>query len=328
MERLVSVIILNYNHYKHTINCLKSLNRQTYSNFEVILIDNGSSKELFIKLRHEISKCKFNFKMKILRLKRNLYFGAGSNKGIKISKGEYLCLLNYDAIAEADFLEKMVEFLQNHPDAGMITPKIKYYADKRILWNTGSFINYKGIWVVENRGFLEFDPNDQKYTKVEEIDYAPGTALFLRKEVINQIGLIDEIFLMYHEDPDWNLRAKKYGYKSYYVPTTKVYHNIPLDKKERRSYFNYFFLKRNTQIFVWKHASFINLLIFYYIFFFMNIYDILLYVFHRRKDIIFIQFNSIIRGFRIGLNRRTNRSCKKYLLEDYFYSRKIQQQFK
>jgi len=238
MEDLVSVIIVNYNHYDFTIECLRSLKDQSYKNFEILLVDNGSKYSLFLKLKEELNEFRKFLNINLIRSKRNLYFGAGNNKAIRLAKGDYLCLLNNDVIVESDFIEVMVDFLKKHPDAGMITPKIKFYEDKRFLWNTGSFLNFKTAQVVENRGFLEFDPKNQKYNKVELIDFAPGTAVFFKRRMIDDIGLIDEIFLMYHEDPDWNLRAQQMGYKSYYVPSTIVYHNVPIDIKKRGSFFN------------------------------------------------------------------------------------------
>ncbi len=324
MEKLVSVIILNYNDYVHTIDCLKSLIQQTYKNFEVILVDNGSKYELYIELKNTLNQFKDILNLKLIRNNDNLYFVSGSNNAIKKAKGEYICLLNYDVVVSPEYIEKMVDFLENHPDAGMITPKIKIFKDKNIIWNTGAFINFRSAIVIGNRGYLEYDPYDRKYNKIEPIGFAPGTAVFTKKKVINEIGLMDEIFFMYHEDPDWNLRAQMKGYKSYYVPTTIVYHNISRIINKKRMIFNLHFFLRNSQILVWKHARFIDLLIFYYIFFIQNLGIILLNILTKKFNQIIIRLHSIWQGFRIGLKRRTNRSCKKYMISDYKYVKKIQ----
>ncbi len=324
MEKLVSVIIVNYNNYQYTIECLKSLSIQTYQNFEVLLVDNGSKFNLYMKLKEELNQFRNLLNINLIKNNRNLYFGAGNNKAIKIANGEYICLLNNDVVVERDFLEKMVDFLEKHPDAGMITPKIKFYENKQVIWNAGAFINFRTTKIVKNRGFLEHDPMNQKYNEIETIGYAPGTALFLKKKIIKDIGLIDEIFMMYHEDPDWNLRAQKKGYKSFYIPTTTVYHNVPIDVKKRGSLFTYYFFKRNSQIIIWKHAKLRDILIFYFLYFYMNIIDTLYYFIKRKKKIHLVQFKSIYHGFRIGIKRRTNRSCEKYLLNDYHYAQQIQ----
>lgn len=322
MEKLVSVIIINYNKYHDTINCIKSLEKQNYHNFEILLLDNGSKYEQFLKLKNHLKNFENKLRIRLIRSNINLYFTAGTNKAIKISNGEFICLLNNDVIVSPDFIDKMVYFLETHPDAGMITPKIKVFKNKNVIWNAGASLNFKKTIVVINRGYLENDPYNQKYNKIETIGFAPGTAVFLKKNVINEIGLIDDIFLLYHEDPDWNLRAQMKGYKSYYVPTTIVYHNVPITK--RVSLLSFFFFKRNSQILAWRYAKFREMLIFYYLFCFMNFFEILYYVFKKRKMIVIIQIRSIIRGFRIGVRKKSHRSCKKHLLKDYYYARYIQ----
>ncbi len=324
MGKLVSVIILNYNNYICTLDCLESLTHQNYSNFEVILVDNGSKYNLFLGLKNQIKKFNDSLNLRLIRNNLNLFFVSGCNMAIKIAKGDYICLLNHDVIARPDFFEKMVDFLDSHPDAGMITPKIRVYKDKAILWNTGAYLNFKSAIVIGNRGYLEYDPQNLKYNNIETIGFAPGTAVFTKREVVEKIGLMDEIFFMYHEDPDWNLRAQMKGFKSYFVPTTTVYHNIPRIISEDRMRFNHHFFTRNSQILVWKHAKFIDILIFYYIFSIFNLGIFFLNVLTRKFKSISIRLNSIWQGFRIGLKRRTNRSCKKNMISDYKYVRKIQ----
>ena len=306
------------------MDCLNSLKYQTFKDFEVILVDNGSLYNLYIELKKQLETLNEDLNLKLIRNKRNLYFVSGSNKAIKIAKGKYICLLNYDVIVSPNYIEKMVEFLEAHPDAGMITPKIKVFRDKSILWNTGAYLNFRSAIVIGNRGYLEYDPQNKKYNDIETIGFAPGTAVFINKKVIDEIGLMDEIFFMYHEDPDWNLRAQKKGYKSYYVPETIVYHNVPRIISEERMIFNHHFFTRNSQILVWKHAKLIDLLIFYYIFTTLNLGIIFLNVLTRKIKSAIIRVSSIKQGFRIGLKRRTNRSCRKYIISDYNYIKKIQ----
>ncbi len=327
MEKLVSIIILNYNNYLYTINCLKSLTNQSYKNFEVIVLDNGSEYNLYLKLKEELEQFEKVLNLKLIRSDLNLYFTGGNNKVIKMVKGEYICLLNYDTIVQSDFIEKMVDFLEKTPDASMITPKVKIYKNENYLWYAGGKINFRSLHVTNIRGYLEYDPKNQKYNEIINTDYAIGTALFFKKKIIDEIGLMDDIFLMYHEEVDWNLRAKERGYKSYYVPTTIVYHDVSYIINKRKSFIINYFLKRNYQIFVWKHAKFRDVIIFYCNFFLWNLKDIKFYLFAILKKkiyLVFIQLYPLWQGFRIGIKRRTNRSCRKYLIKDYNFITRAQ----
>ena len=321
---MATVIVVNFNRYQFTVDCLKSLTIQTYPNFEVIVVDNGSQFELYLELKKQLKQFRSKLKITLIRSELNLYFSAGNNKAIKVANGDFICLLNYDTVVMPDFIEKMVDFLEKTPNAGMITPKIKVYNDKDILWNTGAYINFKSGIVIGNRGYLEYDPKNLKYNDVESIGFAPGTAVFFKKEVIEEVGLMDDIFFMYHEDPDWNFRAQKKGYTSYYVPTTIVYHNVSRISDSKREKFNYHFFSRNSQIFVWKHASFIDIVFFYYIYCIMNFGLVFLYIIKRNFNLALLQLNSMWQGFRIGVKRRTNRSCRKHIVKDYHFVQKIQ----
>ena len=162
---------------------------------------------------------------------------------------------------------------------------------------------------------------------------------------------MDEVFLFYNEDPDWNIRAQKAGYESYYVPSTIVYHKVLKRMDKKRVLLNNYFYTRNSQILVWKHAKLIEFLIFYRKFITENIKEILTYIFlgiipvrisrywamsftsnKKNKELYryltFLRFNSIIRGLIIGMKRKLNISCKKNLVRDYrfskFHEKKIQ----
>jgi hypothetical protein len=319
-EKVVSIIILNYNNYKLTLNCLKSLVNQTYRNFEIILVDNGSKPNLYKKLKKHLKNFENNLNIRLIRNEKNLYFATGNNKAIKKTKGKYICLLNSDTFAEPNFIEVMVNFLEDHPNAGMVTPKIKFYAKKDIIWNAGSYVNLRGILVSSHRGYLEYDPFNKKYNNIDEIEVAPATAMFLRKSMLKDVGLIDEIFLMYHEDPDWNLRAHKKGYKSYYIPNTIVYHDV----SEGCIKFTTFFFIRNSQIFVWKHGKLIDLLVFYLYFYIYHIRILISELFHKKFNNFNIMLNALWKGLKVGIKRKLKISCRKNLIKDYYYARNIQ----
>ena len=225
-----------------------------------------------------------------------------------------------------DLIEKMVDFLENNPLAGMISPKIKIFKNKDFIWNAGGLIDFRTQWIVHNRGYMEYDPDNHLYSEIEPIDYAPGTALFVRKKYLEDIGLMDEIFFMYWEDPEWNFRAKQKGYESYYVPTSIVYHKVAIDRERmsKRQIFNDFFFRRNKQILVWKHGSISDLIIFYVKFYVESIFQLIRKLMKKEFNLIRLHLISTWQGFKIGLKRRTNRSCKKILVKNYHFVKKLQ----
>ncbi|MHA2339427.1 MAG: glycosyltransferase family 2 protein [Candidatus Hodarchaeales archaeon] len=326
MEKLVSVIILNYNSNTYTLECLESLKNQLYKNFEILLVDNGSKLDAFLNLKEELKKYGKFLNVKLIRSEFNLYFGAGNNKAIRLAKGEYICLLNNDTEVMPNFIKELVSFLEKNPQAGLVSPKIKLFSRQEYIWTTGGQVNFRTSGVVVNRGFFEYDPDDKNYNNVEIIDFAPGTAVFVRSKYLEEIGLMDEIFFMYWEDPDWNFRAKKKGYESYYVPRTIVYHKIPINKEisNKRALFNDHFFKRNKQIIVWKYATLTDLIIFYVKFYYQITREFYQKLKKKAVSIIYLNFLSLWQGFRIGLRRRTNRTCRKYLIKDFRFIQKLQ----
>ena len=313
---------MNYNKYNYTLECLKSLQKQTYKNFEVIVVDNGSKKNLYLKLKKELNQFENILKILLIRNEYNLYFASGNNKGMKIATGDYLCLLNYDTIVEPDLIEKLVEFMENNPDAGMISPKIRIYRNKNYMYYGGGEINIRSSYVAKPKGIWEKETKNEKYNKISPTDFAAGTALFLRKRITEKIGLLDDIYFMYFEETDWNIRAKRNGFNNYYVPTTTVYHNIT--RNIHRNIFQQYFFNRNRQIFVWKHGTYIDLLIFYYRFLLMNFRSFLRLLKNRSLYLVYLQLHSLLQGFRIGLKRRTNQSCKNIIIKDYYFIKEMQ----
>ena len=147
---------------------------------------------------------------------------------------------------------------------------------------------------------------------------------FFKKKIVEEIGLMDEIFFMYHEDPDWNIRAQQKGYISYYVPTTIVYHDVPVKKDDNRQVFNSYFFKRNSHIIVWKYAEPHNIIIFNILFFYSILWQSITAIFLRKMKEFLFSLKAIWHGFIIGVKRRTNRSCKKNLLKNYYFIKKLQ----
>lgn len=233
----VSVIILSWNGLKDTIECLDSVKKIDYPNYEIIVVDNGStdgSPEEIARLFPEIT---------LIRNKENLGYAEGNNIGIRyaLSNGaDYILLLNNDTVVDAKILKSFIEAADMYPEAGIFGAKIYYYSEPNKIWSAGSGWDEKKL-AFFLRGFGELNMND-KYNQIIGIDYVTGCALFFRKVVAQTIGLLETRFFLVAEDSDWCYRARKAGFKTLYIPNAKVWHKGAASFKgwgsPMRAYFN------------------------------------------------------------------------------------------
>ena len=213
-EEKVSIIIVNWNGKEFLKSCLKSIFNQTYSNFEVIVVDNHSFDE-------SVDFIKDNFPdVKIIELDKNYGFAKAANIGIKKATGKYILILNNDIILQPDSLEKMVKFMNERKDVGIIQPKVVISSIEK-LDNCGSFFTDFG-WPYHR--CLYRDPNIPEANVELPVCSAYGACMLIRREVFEKIGLFDEKYFMYGEELDLCCRAWLSGYKVYYVPRTTVFH--------------------------------------------------------------------------------------------------------
>jgi GT2 family glycosyltransferase len=215
MNPKVSIIVLNWNGEKYLNDCFTSLENQTYSNFEIILVDNGS----------EDGSVKFvrkNFpRIKIVENKKNLGFAEGNNRGIKLAKGEYIFILNNDTKIDKNCLERLVEVTERDNKIGMSSPKILFLKNPQLINSVGIKIYFDGM--SRARGEMEIDKG--QYNQVEEILLPSGCAALYRKKMLDEIGLFDENFFAYCEDTDLGLRGRLADWKAILVPSAIVYHH-------------------------------------------------------------------------------------------------------
>lgn len=210
-----SVIVLNWNGRHHLGTCLASLRRQTFTDFEVIVVDNGSTDGSPEYVRSEFPWAR------VIALERNLKFCAGNNAGIRTSLGEYVVLLNNDTEVEADWLAQLVAAAEAAPDVGSYASQMLMFEDREVLDAAGN--EYAGSGAAAKRGHLakavEFDQQARIFG-------ACGGAALYRRAMLDDIGLLDEGFAMIFEDVDLSFRAQLAGYPCLYVPTAKVYHKV------------------------------------------------------------------------------------------------------
>ena len=209
---MISVVILNFNGKRYLEACLTSVLSQTFKDFEVIVVDNGSSDG-----SAEYLETHFPL-VNVVKNKKNLGFAEGTNTGIRQARGEYILTLNNDTQMYNRFLECLEQVMKSDKSVGMCAPKMLFY-DGRIN-SAGICLSRSGAaW---DRGMSE--PDTGQYDSQEEV-FGPcaGAALY-RKEMLDEIGLFDEDFFLYMEDVDLAFRGRLAGWKCIYVPDAKVHH--------------------------------------------------------------------------------------------------------
>lgn len=251
----VAIIVVNWNGYDLTKACLESLKILLYSNFKVVLVDNGSQDHSGENLKDEFPE------IELISSTENLGFTGGNNLGIQWALHnhfEYVLLLNNDTIVEPDFLQPLVSFLEQNPDYGAAQPKIMFEKERNRIWNAGGgYFKWLGMsWSVgigqEDHG--QFD---------QEMDtpWITGCAILLRSDVIKQVGMLDDRFFAYYEDVEWSLRIIKSGYRLRYLPQSKIYHVAGGSSKKTKTKEGtvppiiHFYRTRNHLFLIRKHTN-------------------------------------------------------------------------
>jgi len=213
----ISIVICNWNGRHFLEECLESLKKQSFRDFEVILVDNGST-DGSVKLL----EAKYSDFVHLIKLDRNYGFAGGNNRGIEHSKGKYVALLNNDTCIDERWLEELYEVMERHPEVGMCASKLLVYDQPDRIDAVGHLMYPDGL----NRGRGRFEKDAGQYDRLEEVFFAPGCGAIYARRMLDQIGLFDEDFFSYGDDTDIGLRARLAGWMCLYVPTAVVRHKI------------------------------------------------------------------------------------------------------
>lgn len=212
-EVKVTVIIPSYNTKRLLKQCLKSLN----SKLEIIVVDNDSSDGSVEMVTKEFPK------VKLIKNKANLGFGAANNQGMKLAKGKYFLLLNSDTIVRDNASLKMAEFMDKHPEVGVVGCKL-LNIDGTPQPSAGPF---PSLGVVAVMLFAEHWLGDlvrTSFKQTKKVDWVMGAALMVRSEVVKKVGLMDEGIFMYMDEVEWCYRIKKAGHKVVFYPNARIIH--------------------------------------------------------------------------------------------------------
>jgi len=210
------VVIPNWNGAAHLPACLDALQRQTFTDYETIVVDNGSSDESLPLLARDYPH------VEVIALPRNLGYAGGCNAGLRAARADNLVILNNDTEVEPTWLSELLSALERHPEAGMATPKVRLWDDRARLHTTGDYVRSNGI--PDSRGVWELD--EGQYDRQEYVFGAAGVAPAYRRAMLDDVGLFDADFVSYCEDVDLSWRAQLAEYRCVYAPRSVLYHKV------------------------------------------------------------------------------------------------------
>src|ERR1700744_3581506 len=243
----VSIITVNFNQSLVTEQLLQSINStNTYSNINIIVVDNGSKEN-----DTEIWKVKYPG-VDFIRSDINLGFAGGNNLGIKAAKGDYLFFVNNDTEFTPGLVQTMASVLDNHPEVGMVSPKIMYFDEPGMIQYAGyTPMNY---YTARNYTVGQFEMDKGQYDNITgPTGYGHGAAMMVRREAIDKAGTMAENFFLYFEEMDWCDRIRKAGYQIWVDTRATIFHKESVSVGKMSGLKEYF-MNRNRLLFIRRNA--------------------------------------------------------------------------
>jgi len=250
----VSAVVVNWNGGTELIECIKALLSQEGVELEVVVVDNGSTDG-----SADLVEVRFP-QVKVVRNGRNLGYAKAANIGVGATRGEHVLLLNPDTRLLPEALPLLISFMESHPDAGALGPKLinpngsLQPSCRRFPPLGATFLRHTPLELLfPSHPFLKrYLMFDLDRTRPAEVDWVSGACILLRREAFEEVGGFDERYFLYSEDVDLCLRLKKAGWKVYYVPHAKAFH-IGGHASERRPVFSLYHAHRSMWLFFRAH---------------------------------------------------------------------------
>ena len=270
----VAIIVLNWNGWQDTIECLESLQRITYPNYQIIVVDNGSTDDSVKQIREKFPH------LTLIEANKNLGYAGGNNVGIKYalkSEAKYMLITNNDTeVINPEFLNQMLDVMKTDRKIGILGPKV--LNSKGQIQNTILYVPTLFNCLKESFGLRFGIKKSRDYSTPQQVDVVSGVCWLIHADIINEVGLLDEDYFMYAEEQDYCYRAKKAGWGIMYSPIESVLHKKGSgDENDRqRMYRQYIFTRRNLVLFLRKHFGFWKALVLAGLFLVSNILKIVL----------------------------------------------------
>lgn len=275
---LVSIITVNYNQSKVTLDLLSSLRKISYRNIEIIVVDNASPNDNPDILKKEFPE------IILLKSKMNIGFAGGNNLGVRASKGDYLLFINNDTEVVPDFLEPMVSLLENDRTIGMVSPKILFHHSPDIIQYAG-YSPMNPYTMRQNLvGYRQKDIG--QYNETKETYAIHGAAMMVPRRVILEVGMMTEIYFLYYEEHDWCSRIKRAGYRVCFQPKSVVYHKESISTG-KESPLKIYYIARNRILYSRRNSKGITRIINFVYFNLVSFPKSLVqYILQRRFDLV------------------------------------------
>ncbi len=236
MASLVSLIVLNYNGAASIVRCLESIEVQSYSEIETIVVDNDS-KDNSMSLVEDLFP-----KVKTIRNSRNLGFAEGNNVGIRVASGELIVLVNNDLVMDKDAIQNMITGMTSR--AGILGGVVYYFYSKDIWAYGGCLEPLTGMHWQAFQGM----PNKTILPQKMNVDYVPGALLMIRRTVLEQIGLLNSFYFLYGDDIDLACNVRRLGYTVEVISSVVSYHIVSQSVKalnKQHELRGYYLMNRN-----------------------------------------------------------------------------------
>lgn len=247
----VTFVILNWNQPRLTAECLQSISEQDYDNYHVIVVDNGSSDGSAALLAQDFAWTE------MIRLDQNVGYGMGNNIGIEHalnSSTDYVFLLNNDTQVDGGMLSTLVDVAESNPALGIVGPTMLYFDSPDLIWSGENYVRWKSGYV-ECRGMgKQYSYNDSERNKYLYVDHIDTCAALIKRAVFQEIGLLDTRYFINFDDLDFDLRAKRAGFKIAYVPRARMWHKVSLTMGLASPATTYY-MTRNSLLLFREHAD-------------------------------------------------------------------------
>ena len=221
MDPLVSIVILNWNGRKYLEQFIPSVLSSTYSNYNVVVVDNASTDDSISFLINNHPRVRY------ISLKNNFGFAKGYNEGLKQIESDYYILLNSDVEVEKRWIEPVIALMEADKNIAACQPKLLQYHNKNVFEYAGAaggWLDHLGYPFAKGRIFDVCETDTGQYDQAEPIFWASGAAMFVRTSVYHGLNGLDEYFFAHQEEIDFCWRMQLAGYLIFSCPQSVVYH--------------------------------------------------------------------------------------------------------